>query len=546
MLQSDPEFTFISRRSCVLSTRGIVATSQPLAVQAGLGVLREGGNAADAAIAAAATLCVVEPVSTGVGGDCFALYFDAATREVTALNGSGRSGAAADAAQLRAQGLREMPKFTGAAVTVPGAVRGWADLLARHGSMPLANLLAPAIAVAEQGFGVTEWIAQGWRLSEPKLRRDADWQSGDADNGPPQPSGQELLLNGRAPRFAERMRLPELASTLRGIADGGPDYIYKGEFASKAAAHVARYGGCLTAQDFSDHAGEWVTPLSVQYGGVTLHECPPNSQGLAAAVACALADGFDLAGMEESARVSHMVACMRAGFQQAQRWVADPAQTDIPLPEILSPGSLARTRAGLDIATAFKGHLFGPKGSDTVYIAVVDAHGNACSFIQSCYMGVGTGLVVPGTGVSLQNRGHGFTLEEGHPNCLAPRKRPYHTIIPALTTRDGALHACFGVMGGHMQPQGHLQVLTHLLAGMDPQAALDQPRWQLVGREARLMIEPGFSDRVIQGMMQRGHLLERVEGFQRIHMGGGQVILKQGEMLAAGSDPRKDGCAAGL
>jgi gamma-glutamyltranspeptidase/glutathione hydrolase len=491
-------------------------------------------------------LCVVEPISNGIGGDCFALYFDAQTRRVTALNGSGRSAAGTDAASLRQAGHMDMPKFTGAAVTVPGAVRGWGDLLERHGTMPLKDLLAPAIEAATSGFPVTEWIAESWKHSESKLRRDAGWQSGDKDNGPPQPSGAELLKDGRAPRFGEIVRLPEMAATLRGIAEGGPDYIYNGEFAARAAAHVQRYGGWISADDFATHAGEWVEPLSTNYRGVTLYECPPNGQGLAAIIACSLADGFDFAAMDETARLTHLIACMRAGFQEAQRWVADPATSEIPLAELLSREYAARKRAELNVSKAFQGHLFGPKGDDTVYLSVVDGKGNACSFIQSCYMGTGTGLVVPGTGVSLQNRGHGFTLEEGHPNCLAPNKRPYHTIIPAITTRDGELHACFGVMGGHMQPQGHLQVLTHLLDGLSPQAALDQPRWQLVGREARLMVEPGFSTAAIQGLMERGHLLERVDGFDRIHMGGGQVIVKHGEVLIGGSDPRKDGCALGL
>lgn len=540
------DFTFRSRRSCVLSTRGMVATSHPLAVQAGLQVLREGGNAADAAIATAAMLCVVEPVSNGVGGDCFALYYDAKSRAVTSLNGSGRSGADADAASLRARGLADMPKFRGEAVTVPGAVQGWADLLQRHGSMTLTDLLQPAIFTAEAGFPVTEWIAEAWKLSEAKLRRDPDWQSGDADNGPPQPSGFELLLEGLAPQAGEVMRLPTLAATLRGIAEGGPDYIYRGEFAAKAAAHVQQYGGWLTAQDFAEHKGDWAEPISVQYRGVRLYECPPNGQGLAALIACAIADGFDFAAMDDGARLSHMVACMREGFLEAERWVADPASREIPLAELCSPEFAARKRDTLEAGKAYTGRLYGPTGNDTVYLSVVDEHGNACSFIQSCYMGVGTGLVVPGTGVSLQNRGHGFSLQAGHANELAPRKRPYHTIIPALTTRDGELHACFGVMGGHMQPQGHFQVLTHLIDGMNPQQALDAPRWQLMGREARLAIEEGFSDEAIQGLMQRGNLLERLVGFSRIHMGGGQVIVKQGDVLIGGSDPRKDGCAAGL
>lgn len=538
-------FDFISRRSNVISTRGMCATSHPLAAQVGADILRAGGNAADAAIAAAAMLCVVEPVSNGIGGDCFALYYDAAAKLVTALNGSGRSAYAADADALRARGRSEMPRYTGAAVTVPGVVRGWEDMRQRHGSMPLADLLAPAIEVAERGFGVTEWIAAAWELSAPKLRRDPDWQGDDPDNGPPQPSGHELLLDGRAPRFGEVMHLPTLAGTLRGIAQAGPDYIYRGDFAGEAAAHVQRYGGWLTARDFADHQGEWVEPLSVNYRDVTLHECPPNGQGIAALMACGLAGLTALDQMRPADAYPYMVDCMRIAMGEAEQRVFDPG-VSVPGMWPLDDAFFDQLRKKLNVGQAYTGYVFGPRGTDTVYLSVVDGNGNACSWIQSCYMGVGTGLVVPGTGVSLQNRGYGFSLDPQHRNRLAPRKRPYHTIIPALTTRDGELHACFGVMGGHMQPQGHFQVLTHLVNGKTPQAALDAPRWQLVGRDARLMIEPGLPNDVVQGLMSSGYLLEKLEGFQRTHMGGGQVILNRNGTLIAGSDSRKDGCAVGL
>ncbi|MBK8207537.1 MAG: gamma-glutamyltransferase family protein [Planctomycetes bacterium] len=539
------DFDFMSRRSSVLSTRGAVATSHPLAAQAGASVLREGGNAADAAIAAAAMLCVVEPVSNGIGGDCFALYYDAKTRQVTALNGSGRSAYGADADSLRAVGYRDMPKFTGAAVTVPGVARGWSDLLERHGCMPLAALLAPAIDVAQGGFPVTEWIARAWAQSQKKLRRDADWNSGDKDNGAQQASGHELLIDGRAPKFGEVMRLPTMAGTLRGIAEGGADFIYTGEFARNAAAHVQRYGGWLTERDFADHRSEWPEPLSIDYRGVRLYECPPNGQGISALIACGLADMASLTEMRAPERVAYMVDCMRVAMAEAEQRVFDPG-FDVSGLWPLDEAFFDQIRKKLSVSQAYTGYVFGPKGNDTVYLSVVDGAGNACSWIQSCYMGTGTGLVVPGTGVSLQNRGHGFSLDAQHRNHLAPHKRPFHTIIPAMTTRDGELHACFGVMGGHMQPQGHFQVLTHLLNGLTPQAALDAPRWQLVGRDARLMVEPGLPNDVVQGLMTSGYLLEKVEGFDRIHMGGGQIIVKHGDVLIAGSDPRKDGCAVGL
>lgn len=527
-----------------MARNGIVATSHPLAAQAGLDVLKQGGNAADAAIATAAMMCVVEPVSNGIGGDAFVLYFDAKTREITALNGSGRSAANTDAASLKKQGLREMPLFSGEAVTVPGAVRAWSDMLERHGSMSLRELIEPAVLTAGAGFPVTEWIGRAWQLSAPKLRRDPDWQGGD---GPVQPSGHELLKDGEAPKPGEIMKLPTMAETLRGIAEDGADYIYRGEFAIKAAEHVQKYGGWLTSGDFANHIGEWVEPLSVEYGGARLYECPPNGQGLAALVACNLAEHAGVREMAPEHRLAHMIEFMRVGFEVAQKEVFDPDWAKVEKKHLLErPYAISRL-VDIDTSTAHTGHTFGRTGNDTIYLSVIDRDGNACSWIQSCYMGVGTGLVVPGTGVSLQNRGAGFVLDKEHPNFLESQKRPYHTIIPAMSTIDGELHASFGVMGGHMQPQGHFQVLTHLLDGVNPQQALDAPRWQLEGHGGKLMIEPGFSTDAINDLEERGYTLRTVEGFQRIHMGGGQIITRDpaSGVLTAGSDARKDGCAVG-
>lgn len=543
----DYDFEFRSRRSCVMATRGIVATSQPLAAQVGLDVLKRGGNAADAAIAAAAMMVVVEPVSNGIGGDAFALYFDAKTKQITALNASGRSAKASDAKSLTRQGYKQMPLYSGVSVTVPGAVQGWADMLAKHGTMKLDELIQPAIETAEQGYPVTEWIARAWRLSEKKLLRTPDWQSGDKDNGPEQPSGNELLLDGRAPNAGEIIKLPTMATTLRGIAADGPDYIYKGEFATKAAEHVQKYGGWLTAEDFAEHTGEWVEPLHTDYHGAKLYECPPNGQGLAALVACNIAEAAHIDRMDEPERVAHMIEFMRVGFEVAQKDVFDPKWAKVDKKHLCEKAYGISRLVDIDASRAHSGRTFGRTGNDTIYLSVVDGEGNACSWIQSCYMGTGTGLVVPGTGVSLQNRGAGFSLDKEHPNFLEPRKRPYHTIMPAVSTRNGELHACFGIMGGHMQPQAHFQVLTHLLDGMNPQQALDMPRWQLMGRGGKLMIEPGFDDAVVDDLEARGYKLQWVDGFESIHMGGGQVILRDPAtgVLIAGSDPRKDGCAVG-
>ncbi len=550
---------FRSRRSNVLARRGMVATSQPLAAQAGLDILKAGGTAADAAVATAAMLNVVEPISTGIGGDCFALYWDARTKQVTALNGSGRAAAGASIEELRWLGYTRMPLFTGHAVSIPGAVAGWSDLLARHGRMSLADVLAPAIWTAEHGYPVSELIARGWATQVPKLLRAPGWESGDLDNGPPQPSGNELLLDGRAPRMGEVMRLPSLAATLRGIAAEGADFVYRGEFAGRLSAHVQRYGGWITPQDMAAHTSTWDEPITCAYRGVTLYECPPNGQGLAAILALNLAAGFDLAAMDEPDRLHTLIECMRLAFADARQWVCDPRVVPIPLTELCSMEYAERRRKRIDPQRAAQDVPFGnPRvGSDTVYLSVVDGEGNACSFIGSLYMGTGTGLVVPGTGVSLQNRAALFLLDPDHPNALAPRKRPYQTIIPALTTREGELHASFGVMGGFMQPQGHVQMLVNMLdLGMSPQQALDMPRWQIgdpgdgVGARqsgGRILIEEGWPWTTLADLSRRGHRLVPEDGFNRGAFGGGQIILRDPAtgVLTGGSDPRKDGCAAG-
>jgi len=551
---------FRSRRSNVLATRGMVATSQPLAAQAGLDILKAGGNAADAAVATAAMLSVVEPMSTGIGGDCFALYYDARTKAVTALNGSGRAPAAASIEELRRLGYTKMPTYTGHAVNVPGTVAGWSALLERHGRMTLADVLQPAIWTAENGYPVTELIALGWATQVKKLLRAPDWESSDFNNGPEQPSGHELLVDGRAPRPGELMRLPTLAETLRGIVAEGKDYIYKGEFARKLSEPVQRYGGWITPEDMAAHPSTWDEPITADCRGVTLYECPPNGQGLAAIIALNLAAGFDLAAMNEADRVHTTIECMRLAFADAQQWVCDPRAADIPLAELASLEYAARRRQRINLRQAARDVPYGNPlaGSDTVYLSVVDGEGNACSFINSLYMGMGTGLVVPGTGVALQNRAALFVLDPQHPNALAPNKRPYHTIIPAMTTRNGELHASLGVMGGYMQPQGHFQILVNLLdLGMAPQQALDMPRWMLSGPYDGLgaqqpgglvLMEEGWAFATLAELARRGHRLAPVAGFDRGVFGGGQIILRDlaTGVLTAGSDPRKDGCAVVL
>lgn len=553
------DFVFRSRRSNVMARNGMVATSQPLAAQAGLSILQAGGNAADAAVATAAMLNVVEPVSTGIGGDCFALYWDAKTKQVSALNGSGRAPAAASIQALRDLGYDRMPTYTGHAVSVPGTVAGWADLVAAHGRMSLADVLQPAIRTAEEGYPVTEWIATSWARGVDKLLRSPGWQSGDLDNGPEQPSGRELLLDGRAPRAGEIMRIPTLGETLRGIAAEGKAYIYAGEFARRLSEHVQRYGGWITPADMAAHHSDWDEPLTATLGDVTLYECPPNGQGLAAIIALNLANGFDLANMSTVDRLHTLIECMRIGFADAQQWVCDIRAVKIPLAELASQAYADRRRAEIDPMVAAQNVPYGDPmaGSDTVYLSAVDGEGNACSFINSLFMGTGSGLVVPGTGVSLHNRAALFLLDESHPNALAPNKRPYQTIIPGMTVRHGELHSSFGVMGGYTQPQGHLQMVVNMAAlAMNPQQSLDMPRWQLAGPDrgtgsldagGLIQIEEGWDFSVLAGLSERGHRLAPLDGFSRIGFGGGQIITRDPEsgLLTGGSDPRKDGCAVG-
>ena len=558
------DFEFRSRRSNVMSTQGIAASSQPLATLAGLDMLRAGGNAADAAIAIAAALNVVEPFSTGIGGDCFALYWDAKGKKVFALNGSGPSAKASAITELEKAGYKQFPLFTGHAVSVPGTLAGWDALLNRFGTMSLADVLAPAIQHARKGFPVTEWIGSGWNLMESHLLRtdlNINLPKHLQHIGPAQPSGNEFLIEGRSPSVGEIIKLPTLAETLQNISVFGKDYIYEGEFAARLCEHVQRYGGWLTPSDLSGFEAEWVEPIHTDYHGVRLYECPPNGQGLAAIIAAKIAGGFDLGEMRRIERTHILLECMRLGFAEALQWVSDPHFVEIPYSELFSETYIQSRRELINANKTIR-HLGNDPhmvGDDTVYLSVVDGDGNACSFINSLYMGGGTGLVVPGTGVLLQNRAALFSLDAEHPNALQGGKRPYHTIIPGMLTKNGELLASFGIMGGFMQPQAHLQILSNMVdLGHNPQQALDMPRFCLnvnggggVGSEdpgGEVYLEKGFSFDEMASLRLKGHKISPVNGRQRIVFGGGQIIHRNPDtgVLVAGSDPRKDGCAIGF
>ncbi len=538
-----PAPRFESNRSPVLGRRGSVASSQPLATAAGLHLLQAGGNAADAAVATAAALAVTEPCNTGIGGDCFAIHFDGASREISALNGSGRAPAALDLARVRRDGFGDgIPNGHPHAVTVPGACAGWCDFLERHGSLPLAEVLAPAIALAEEGFPVGPNTSTIWNAMAHSQLAGA-------------PGGHELMIDGRAPQAGEVFRNPGLARTLRQVAEKGAEAFYRGAIAEAIVRVLREHGGVITEMDLAEHRSTWETPISTRYRDLRVWECPPNGQGLAALIALNLVRELPIGDDPLSPERSHfMIEAMRLAFADARRYVADPAFAALPVEELLTESYAAERRSAIDPDRARLDSLPGePIGhSDTVYLCTADADGNACSFINSNYMAFGTGIVPAGHGFTLQNRGLGFSLEDGHTNALAPRKRPYHTIIPGLITReaDGSLYGPFGVMGGFMQPQGHLQVVVAMADdGADPQAALDRGRFNLVdgSPDSRVLLEPGLPEETVAELECRGHDVKTITGWGRIWFGRGQIIRRdESGVLWAGSDPRADGCAMTL
>mgnify|MGYP003877604959 FL=1 len=532
-----------SRRSPIISRYGIAAASQPLAVAAGLRLLSQGGNAADAAVAIAAALNVTEPGSTGLGGDAFCLYFEASNQKVYALNGSGRSPSALTLERLRKEGLgTNLPPYHPYTITVPGACAAWCDLLDRFGKLPRSQVLAPAIELAHEGFPVAPQTAILWQNAA------ARGQLASAING------QELTIEGRGPQPGEIFRNPGLAKALTLIAFEGKEAFYRGAIAESIVEIIREAGGCMELEDLAAHESTWDEPISITYRGLRFWECPPNGQGMAALLALNLLEGFDLTELEalSAGRLHLLIEAMRLAFADARRYIADPRVSAVPVQELLSKEYAAERRKLIDPARANPSIRYGVplSHSDTVYLSVVDSQGNACSFINSNYMGFGTGIVPRGWGFSLQNRGHNFSLVEGHPNQLEPRKRPYHTIIPALITReaDGSLFASYGVMGGFMQPQGHMQVAIALADDqLDPQSALDRPRFCIEPDESASLVslEEGIPLRVMATLADMGHRVRPVSGAGRLLFGRGQVIYRDPDtgVLWGGSDPRSDGCA---
>lgn len=520
-------------RSAVRATRAMASTSQPAATLAAIEVLRAGGNAIDAAVAACAVLCVVEPESTGLGGDCFCLYAPAGTGRVIALNGSGHAPADATADWYRERGIGI--DATGPhAVTVPGAVDAWARLVADHGRKGLDELLQPAIRFAEEGFVLPSRVAWDWATEGVgKLKLDAPAKA------------RFLKPDGGPYREGDRFVQPELARTLRKVAAEGRDGFYTGAVAEDIVAHLRAKGGLHTLDDFAAQRATYVEPITTDYRGYTVHECPPNGVGIAVLMLLNLLSGFgpgdDPLSVE---RMHQLIEATRLVFRDRDAFVADPRQAPVPVADLLSAGYADAMRALIrpDRAMADLPAPGLPPHEDTVYLCVVDEDGNAVSFINSLFKSFGSGIVAPESGVLLQNRGLGFSLDPAHPSCIAPRKRPMHTIIPGMLTKDGAAVMPFGVMGGHYQPVGQAWVLTSMLDhGLDPQAAIDLPR--LFAFEGTVELEHGIPQAAADALAALGHRVSRID---KPH-GGGQAIWIDRERgtLTGGSDPRKDGCALG-
>ena len=519
-----------------LMARNVVATSQALASQAGLRMLLKGGNAVDAAIAAAAALTIVEPVSNGLGSDNFAILWDG--KALHGLNSSGVAPAAWNPEYFRRKHAGTMPVRGWDSVTTPGAVAGWVALSERFGKLPFADLLEPAIELAERGHGVGRIVSDKWGRQVPLLQNLPGF-------------AEAFMPRGRAPEPGERFVFKEAGATLRQIALTKGEAFYRGEIAAKLVAHSSANGGSMQLADMANYRPEWVTPIQKNFAGHTVHEIPPNGQGIAALMALGMLEKLDLGRLPvDSAESQHLqIEAMKLAFADTYRWVADArAMTQVTAADLLSDGYLSE-RAKLITMTRATDYRHGtPPSGGTIYLTAADESGMMISLIQSNYMGFGSGVVVPGTGVSLQNRGHGFTLDEKHPNIVAGGKRPFHTIIPGFLTRDGQPQMSFGVMGGNMQPQGHLQTLVRMLVHrQQPQAACDAPRWK-VATGLNVDFESTMAPSLVSDLTALGHRFEATADAY-MDYGSGQFIWKLSDDLndgyVAASDSRRDGQAVG-
>ncbi len=529
---------YASQRSPVFA-RNVVSTSHPLAAQAGLRILAQGGNAVDAAIATAACMTLVEPCSNGLGSDAFAIVWDGSSLQ--GLNASGIAPRAwtPDYFDRKHGAGTAMPRRGWDTVTVPGAVGGWVALSERYGKLPFSDLMAPAIEIAERGYAVPVVVQGKWRMASEV--QDLVSQPGFAET---------FLPNGRAPRVGEQFCFPGAARTLRLIAETRGEAFYRGEIAEATAAFARETGGAITAADFAAYAPQWVDTISMDYAGHTLHEIPPNGQGIAALIALGILKQFDLAALPADSTASQhlQIEAMKLAFADVYRHVGDPRAMKVQVGELLDPGYLAARAKLIDRNKAQDFQAGNPVKGGTIYLTAADESGMMVSFIQSNYMGFGSGVVVPGYGLSLQNRGHGFTREAGHANVVEPGKRPFHTIIPAFLMKDGQPQMSYGVMGGNMQPQGHMQTLVRMLDyRQHPQAACDAPRWRF-NEGLSINVEPAMPSTTIEGLRALGHQIGDIHDSYQ-DFGAGQFIWRLGDPAVDGyvaaSDPRRDGAAVG-
>jgi gamma-glutamyltranspeptidase/glutathione hydrolase len=529
---------FAARRSVVMARHGMVASSQPLAVEAGVSILKKGGNAIDAAIATALTLGVVEPVSTGIGGDAFLLYQSAADRRIYGINGSGRCPGRLTLDELQRRGIKGIPSTGLASVTVPGAIDAFVEAQRRHGKLTFAEVLDPAIHYSSEGFPVSEIIAKQWQGSARLLSQFPS-------------SARTYLSNSKAPQAGDVHRQPNLARTLKLLAAEGRDAFYQGEIARQIVQFSQENGGFFSLDDFNNHTTEWVEPISVDYHGYSILELPPNGQGITALMALNILEGFDLSGMEYgSASYYHLlIEATKQAFADRDSYVADPTFADLPIDGLLSKAYAKARRQEImpDRAEDYRAGSPLPFGN-TVYVSCVDSEGNVVSLINSLFTAFGSGVVAGDTGICLQNRGAGFVDDPRHPNALAPGKRPLHTIIPAMILKNKAPWVCFGVMGGDVQPQGHTQVAINLIDfHMNVQEAIEAPRYRIMGGKL-VALERTIPHEVRHALEAMWHeLLPYGEIPPGTPYGGGQAILIDHErgVLQGGSDHRKDGCAIG-
>ena len=519
--------------------RNIVATSHPLAAQAGLRTIQQGGNAVDGAIAAAAVMTIVEPCSNGLGSDAFCVLWDG--KKLHGLNASGPAPAAWTPEYFRRKygGDAERPPMRGwDSVTVPGAVAGWVALSEKFGKLPFADLLAPAIEVAERGYAMPVIVHGKWVAAVPLLEKQPGW-------------AEAFMPHGRAPAIGERFAFPAAARALRAIAKTRGQALYGGEVAEAAAAHSKANGGAMTVADLAGYAPQWVDTIGIDTFGHRLHEIPPNGQGIAALVALGILRHWNVEALPiDSAESQHLqIEAMKLAFADTYAHVADPCGMRCSTEEMLGEPYLAERARLIDRKRAQQFGAGNPVKGGTIYLSAADESGMMVSFIQSNYMGFGSGIVVPGWGLSLQNRGHGFHLDPAYANCVAPGRKPFHTIIPAFLTKDGRPQMSFGIMGGNMQPQAHLQTIVRMLAHrQQPQAACDAPRWR-VNDGLRINVEATMDSATVAGLIERGHEVEVIQDSYQ-DFGAGQFIWRLGdpavEGYVAASDPRRDGQAAGF